>query len=316
MLSDRRGALKSIAGAALAASAVGASARAGTPPGGAGSPQSDRRFDLFLSGGFATTRSCRSRSASTWRPRWASTASKSCTCRWRAKESNGYSAAAQAAGVPARPRPVRVLDASGLRLAGRGRAAEEHRPHDALHRAGVRARHPHDPRQHGPLGHQQELRRADEEPRHRAAAGRLHRRRRLRVGDRQLRKVPAEGRGVRRHAGAGKPLGPGPHGRGRAAHRRTPSSRRGWRCTLDTGNFLEDPYEQIRASSRRTRCSCRPRPTTAAARGTRSTSTTPTSPQSSGSTTYRGYVSLEFEGKEDFKTAVPKSLELLRKAFT
>ena len=30
---------------------------------------------------------------------------------------------------------------------------------------------------------------------------------------------------------------------------------------------------------------------------------------------YRGYVSLEFEGKEDFKTAVPKSLELLRKAF-
>jgi sugar phosphate isomerase/epimerase len=30
---------------------------------------------------------------------------------------------------------------------------------------------------------------------------------------------------------------------------------------------------------------------------------------------YRGYISLEFEGKEDFKTAVPKSLELLRKAF-
>jgi sugar phosphate isomerase/epimerase len=30
---------------------------------------------------------------------------------------------------------------------------------------------------------------------------------------------------------------------------------------------------------------------------------------------YRGYISLEFEGKEDFRTAVPKSLELLRKAF-
>jgi L-ribulose-5-phosphate 3-epimerase len=30
---------------------------------------------------------------------------------------------------------------------------------------------------------------------------------------------------------------------------------------------------------------------------------------------YRGYISLEFEGKEDFKTAVPKSLELLRKTF-
>lgn len=30
---------------------------------------------------------------------------------------------------------------------------------------------------------------------------------------------------------------------------------------------------------------------------------------------YRGYVSLEFEGKEDPRTAVPKSLKLLRKAF-
>lgn len=30
---------------------------------------------------------------------------------------------------------------------------------------------------------------------------------------------------------------------------------------------------------------------------------------------YRGYVSLEFEGKEDYRTAIPKSLELLRKSF-
>ena len=30
---------------------------------------------------------------------------------------------------------------------------------------------------------------------------------------------------------------------------------------------------------------------------------------------YRGYVSLEFEGKEDPATGVPKSLDLLRKAF-
>jgi hypothetical protein len=30
---------------------------------------------------------------------------------------------------------------------------------------------------------------------------------------------------------------------------------------------------------------------------------------------YRGYVSLEFEGKEDPATGVPKSLEVLRKAF-
>jgi sugar phosphate isomerase/epimerase len=30
---------------------------------------------------------------------------------------------------------------------------------------------------------------------------------------------------------------------------------------------------------------------------------------------YRGYVSLEFEGKEDPRTGIPKSLALLRKAF-
>lgn len=31
---------------------------------------------------------------------------------------------------------------------------------------------------------------------------------------------------------------------------------------------------------------------------------------------YRGYISLEFEGQEEHQTAIPKSLELLRKAFT
>ena len=30
---------------------------------------------------------------------------------------------------------------------------------------------------------------------------------------------------------------------------------------------------------------------------------------------YRGWVSLEFEGMEDYRTAIPKSLERLRKAF-
>jgi sugar phosphate isomerase/epimerase len=31
---------------------------------------------------------------------------------------------------------------------------------------------------------------------------------------------------------------------------------------------------------------------------------------------YRGYISLEFEGEEDYQTALPKSLALLRKAFS
>jgi sugar phosphate isomerase/epimerase len=85
--------------------------------------------------------------------------------------------------------------------------------------------------------------------------------------------------------------------------------------TLDTGNFLEEPYEKLE--------------------------------QLAGKTTYvqaktyygggvwyeldldydriaailhkhqyRGFISLEFEGQEDPKTAIPKSLALLRKAFT
>jgi len=31
---------------------------------------------------------------------------------------------------------------------------------------------------------------------------------------------------------------------------------------------------------------------------------------------FRGYISLEFEGNEDYKTAIPKSLAMLRKAFS
>ena len=31
---------------------------------------------------------------------------------------------------------------------------------------------------------------------------------------------------------------------------------------------------------------------------------------------YKGYVSLEFEGHENYKTAIPKSLAILRKAFS
>ena len=72
-----------------------------------------------------------------------------------------------------------------------GGAAEERRSHDPLHRAGLRDGHPDHARQHRHLGHEQELRRADEEPRHRAAAAGLHRRRRLRVGDRRPDRVPA-----------------------------------------------------------------------------------------------------------------------------
>jgi sugar phosphate isomerase/epimerase len=34
-----------------------------------------------------------------------------------------------------------------------------------------------------------------------------------------------------------------------------------------------------------------------------------------GRVNYRGFISLEFEGKEPYETAIPKSLETLRQAF-
>jgi len=84
---------------------------------------------------------------------------------------------------------------------------------------------------------------------------------------------------------------------------------------LDTGNFLEEPYDKLEM--------CAPQTVfmqaktyyggglwysldldyTRIARIMRKHN-------------FRGYVSLEFEGNEDYKTAIPKSLALLRKAFS
>ena len=87
------------------------------------------------------------------------------------------------------------------------------------------------------------------------------------------------------------------------------------RVTLDTGNFLEDPYDRLEMLAPK-RPSCRPRPTTAAGSGTRWIWTTRGSPRILRQHRYRGYISLEFEGREDYRTAVPKSLAVLRTAFT
>ena len=61
-------------------------------------------------------------------------------------------AEAQAAGVRQRPVALRLLDAPGLPLPEEGGAAEERRPHDQVHRAGLRAGHPDDAREHRHLG--------------------------------------------------------------------------------------------------------------------------------------------------------------------
>jgi L-ribulose-5-phosphate 3-epimerase len=84
--------------------------------------------------------------------------------------------------------------------------------------------------------------------------------------------------------------------------------------TLDTGNFLEDPYDKLELLA--------PKAVLVQAKtyyGGGLWYTLDLDYERIAKTLhkhhYRGYVSLEFEGKEDPKTAIPKSLALLRKAF-
>ncbi len=85
--------------------------------------------------------------------------------------------------------------------------------------------------------------------------------------------------------------------------------------TLDTGNFLENPYEKLEKLA--------PKTVLLQAKtyyGGGEWYTLDLDYQKVGElmrkANYRGWVSLEFEGKEDCRTAIPKSLELLRKSFT
>lgn len=84
--------------------------------------------------------------------------------------------------------------------------------------------------------------------------------------------------------------------------------------TLDTGNFLEDPYDKLEKLAPKTVLL---QAKTYYGGGTWYTLDLDYDRIAAimRKANYRGYVSLEFEGKDDAKTAVPKSLELLRKAF-
>ncbi|MBN2594387.1 MAG: sugar phosphate isomerase/epimerase [Sedimentisphaerales bacterium] len=84
---------------------------------------------------------------------------------------------------------------------------------------------------------------------------------------------------------------------------------------LDTGNFLEDPYDKLEM--------CAPQTVFMQAKtyyggGLWYTLDLdyPRIAAIMRKHNFRGYVSLEFEGNEDYKTAIPKSLEVLRKAFS
>jgi len=83
---------------------------------------------------------------------------------------------------------------------------------------------------------------------------------------------------------------------------------------LDTGNFLEDPYDKLEM--------CAPKAVFMQAKtyyGGGLWYTLDLDYDRIGrimkKNNYRGYVSLEFEGNEDWRTAIPKGLALLRKAF-
>ncbi|OHB77849.1 MAG: xylose isomerase [Planctomycetes bacterium RBG_16_64_10] len=83
--------------------------------------------------------------------------------------------------------------------------------------------------------------------------------------------------------------------------------------TMDTGNFLEDPYRQLEMLAPKT---VFVQAKTYFGGGQWYTldldyRRIAAMLQRHG---YRGYVSLEFEGKEDYRTALPKSLALLRRA--
>jgi len=87
------------------------------------------------------------------------------------------------------------------------------------------------------------------------------------------------------------------------------------RVTADTGNFLDDQYRQFEALA--------PEAVFVQAKtyfGGGTWYTLDIDYDRIAKTLldadYRGYISLEFEGKESHETAIPKSLSLLRKAFS
>ena len=86
------------------------------------------------------------------------------------------------------------------------------------------------------------------------------------------------------------------------------------RVTMDTGNFLEDPYDKLEKLAPKTAFV---QAKTYYGGGTWYTLDLDYEriARILRKHRYRGYISLEFEGREDARTAIPKSLAMLRKAF-
>lgn len=84
--------------------------------------------------------------------------------------------------------------------------------------------------------------------------------------------------------------------------------------TADTGNFLEDPYQRLAQLAPRT-CLVQAKTYFGGGQWYTLDLDYPRIGRIFADAGYRGYVSLEFEGMEDWQTAIPKSLALLREAF-
>ncbi|MCU0714060.1 MAG: sugar phosphate isomerase/epimerase [Pirellula sp.] len=84
--------------------------------------------------------------------------------------------------------------------------------------------------------------------------------------------------------------------------------------TLDTGNFLEDPYTKLQKLAAKT-VLLQAKTYYGGGEWYSLELDYEKIAKILRDANYRGWISLEFEGKENYKTAIPKSLELLRNAF-
>tara|TARA_Y100000739_G_scaffold120331_1_gene103624 strand:- start:435 stop:1349 length:915 start_codon:yes stop_codon:yes gene_type:complete len=84
---------------------------------------------------------------------------------------------------------------------------------------------------------------------------------------------------------------------------------------MDTGNFLEDPYEKLEEIAPQT-VFVQAKTYYGGGEWYTLDLDYPRIAEILKKVNYKGYISLEFEGKEDANTGVPKSIELLKKSFT
>ena len=84
--------------------------------------------------------------------------------------------------------------------------------------------------------------------------------------------------------------------------------------TLDTGNFLEDPYDRLEQIADKA-CLVQTKTYYGGGKWYTLALDYPRIAKLLRKHNYHGWLSLEFEGKEDWHTAIPKSLALLRQSF-